>query len=64
MRMSTALLLDRLLRSRGWRIHSRPRNGPVLWRKGNAVLTQEQALKLAMRDRDGAQAEADAKEGR
>ena len=63
MRMSSALLLDRLLRSRGWRIHSRPKSGPILWRKGGAVLPQEQVVKMVMKERDGPQAENDAPKG-
>lgn len=55
MRLSSALLLDRFLRSRDWHIHSRPKSGPVLWRKGNAVLPQEQAIKIAMKERDNEQ---------
>lgn len=65
MKMSTALLMDRLLRSRGWAIHSRPINGPVMWRKGSAVLPQEQALKIVMHEKnDGSQTADDATERR
>lgn len=36
---------DEWLRSFRFRIHSRPKTGPVLWQsKGGAVLTQKQAL--------------------
>lgn len=38
---------DSLLRRNGWQIHSRPAHGPILWRKGNRVETEEFAVALA-----------------
>ena len=36
---------DALLRKWGWRIESRPKKGPALWRYGSQIATQEQAVK-------------------
>lgn len=36
--------LDSLLRKYGFKIHSRPRNGPATWIKDGTVLEQEDAL--------------------
>lgn len=46
------LSLDAFLRAHGWRIQSRPKSGPVTWRKGNAKLPQEQAIKVVLYERD------------
>lgn len=59
---------DELLRSRDWRIHSRPKAGAILWKRRNVVLTQEQALAVSRRERereerDGTQSSDNAKEG-
>lgn len=38
------LPVDRMLREKGWRIESRPREGEPLWRKGNLVCPQSEAM--------------------
>lgn len=37
---------DILLRRNGYKIHSRPRKGPVLWQLGDKVVTQDEAVQM------------------
>lgn len=39
---------DLLLREHGFRIHSRPQKGPVLWHQWGWVFTEEHALELIL----------------
>ena len=41
--------LDKLLRDHGWTIHARPTGKPATWEKGEAVLTEAQALRTIPR---------------
>ena len=42
------LATDRFLRWHDWRIQSRPKRGPALWRRGELIRTDREAVALVL----------------
>lgn len=45
-----SLEIDNFLRSEGWRIYSRPRQGEAVWIRRGVKLTQEKAVAVSRRE--------------
>lgn len=49
--VTSPAMTDTFLREFGFRIHSRPDRGPVMWERGGRVVTEEKSYQLCLSER-------------